>query len=221
MQIFVKSPTGRTICLRVNPSNTLHTVKSKILEKHHLVFDGVQLGDDNLTLADYNIQHMSTLDLEEKMQIHVIETLVGRTITLEVDSLNTIGYVKAKIEGDEGFPMGQQCLIFANKQLENNRTLADHNISSESTLLLVLQQLPRGSMQIFAKRLDGKIYTLEVDRSDSIQNIKVQIYEKDGNQPSKQRLIYAGKQLEDGRTLADYDVQNGATFHLVFCLCGC
>ncbi|CAD6257352.1 unnamed protein product [Miscanthus lutarioriparius] len=96
MEIFMKSPTGRTICLRVNPTDTLSTVKAKIQEQQRLVYNGVQL-DDNLTLADYNIQHMSTLDLQEKMQIYIKETLVGTTITLEVDSLDTIGNVKAKI----------------------------------------------------------------------------------------------------------------------------
>ena len=69
MYIFVKNSTGRTIRLRVQPTDTLSTVKAKIQEQYHLVFDGVQL-EDNLTLADYNIQHRSTLDLEEKMQIY-------------------------------------------------------------------------------------------------------------------------------------------------------
>jgi ubiquitin C len=85
-------------------------------------------------LADYDIQHQATLDLEEKMQIYVMETLAGRTITLEVASLDTIEKVKDKIEYTEGFPKGQQCLIFANKQLDDESTLADHNVCKESTL---------------------------------------------------------------------------------------
>ena len=95
MKIFVRSPIGRTMCLRVQPSDALHSVKAKILEEQCLVFDGKQL-DDNLTLADYDIHHQSTLDLQEKMQIYVMETLAGRVITLEVDSLDTIAYCQLK-----------------------------------------------------------------------------------------------------------------------------
>ena len=94
MQISVKSPSGRTICLRVQPLDTLQTVKAKIQERQYLVYDGVQL-EDNLTLADYGIQHRSILDLKEKMQIYVVETLAGTTITLEVDSSETIDNIKA------------------------------------------------------------------------------------------------------------------------------
>ncbi|CAN6213913.1 unnamed protein product [Urochloa humidicola] len=76
MQIFVRSPSGRMISVRVYPDETVYDVKKKIMKKYNLVFDGVLL-EDNLTLADYNIQNQSTLDHQEKMQIHIKETLQG------------------------------------------------------------------------------------------------------------------------------------------------
>jgi ubiquitin C len=82
MLIFVRSPTGRIVSLRVQPSDTISAIKAKMLEQHHLVLDGVQL-DDNRTLTDYDIQHQSTLDLQENMQIYVMDTLAGTNTTGE------------------------------------------------------------------------------------------------------------------------------------------
>jgi ubiquitin len=95
---------------------------------------------------------------------------------------------------------------------------ASGSASSCSALSSALNM--RGGMQLFVKTLTGKTVSIEVEEGESIEDVKAKIAEKEGIPPEQQRLIFGGQQLQDAKTLDDYNVGDDATLHLVLRLRG-
>ena len=221
-QIFVKTPTEKTITVETDPSDTIKSVKFKIQDKekippyHQLLrFAGKKLEND-FTLSDYNIQKESTLFLyvqlfqgpcDDTVQIFV-QTPPGKTITLNVESNHSIKALKSLIEDKEGIPPDQQCLVFADIELEDSYNLNDYDIPKESTLHLILK------MEVWLKMSTGKLVTLELKSSDKVRDVKDKIHVKEGILSDRQRLIFDGKQLEDGRCVGECNFQKSSVLYL-------
>lgn len=147
------------------------------------------------------------------MQIFV-QTPSRRTLPLEVSTADSVDNPKIKIQDREGIPSNDQSLIFAGKQLEDGKApLADYKIQKECMIQVGLRLKGGGrKMLINLKKVTGNS-SLEVEPSDSIDYIKQLIRENEGIPIRNQRLIFMGTELEKGRALFDYNIQNESTIY--------
>lgn len=228
--VIVKTLMGIAMEFKIGQGESVWTLKYMIflkegilLNQQRLIFAGRQL-EDRATLSDYRIQHKATIHLilrldpalaSERIEIY-IKTLTGLTITLSTNQNNTISSLKDQMQEKEGIPPHQQRLIFAGKELENDRTLAYYGIQNQSILHITLWvESARETIEISIKTLTGKSIKLMVSPIETMKSIYEKIQDKEGIPPDQQLLVFAGKQLQDEHTVKESNIQNGATLYLM------
>ncbi|KAG0531050.1 hypothetical protein BDA96_05G240700 [Sorghum bicolor] len=185
MQIFVKMPNGKIITVEVEPSDTVGDVEAKIEDQQRIIFDGSRL-DKKCKPGFYK---------RGSMPIDVKTLPISKAIRYKVQFTDKVGDLKAKIQD-------QQRLLFKGQQLVDGQTLADYNVRRQSTL-----RLDCPVMQIFVKTCTGQTITLEVEPSNTIDDVKEKIR-------GHQSLTFDGNKLDDAKTLAECNVRTGSNLHL-------
>ena len=221
MQIQVNLPSEKMITLDVVLEDTIENVKKKIVEEKGIPVECQCLlyADNELkdyqTLKDYNIQGGSALFLTPKLLDGMpvfVKMLTGDTITLNVKPETSIKSMKVEIQRRRGVPPDKQLLHFGVHELKEDRMLWEYNIQKESTLYL---RVDDQCVLIHVLMPTGKMTNLDVLPNDDVQKIKLEIHRRDGIPPDLQYLLFDGKQLKDGQTLNDFNIQEGSMLHLV------
>ncbi|XP_068670980.1 polyubiquitin-B-like [Montipora foliosa] len=222
--VFVKTLTGSTISRCVRTSDSVESLKRKIMvevgpvQDLRLVYSGRQL-EDGCTLTDCRITHECTVHLVSRLRgggegMEIFAKLLnGKLLRLGVAPDDLIENVKGKIQDEVGISSDEQELFCDGRKLKNGRTLRHYNIQSDFTLTVVSESV----MEIYVKfPSTGETITLAIKSSDDIRDLKKKIQAQQGIVAKKQILMFNSEELKNSRSVADYNIQNGSFLSLVF-----
>ncbi|CAB4292382.1 unnamed protein product [Prunus armeniaca] len=212
----------RTVALTVKSSETIKDLKALLCEKygfaenHQELFLGGDMLMDYQSLVDCGVQRDSTvhLVLQNTVGIKLFVKLPSIQGTIEIEAHDTIRNIKAMIQAKEMIPSDQFTLVYGGEFLEEDSTLASLGIKSESTLQMIYA--PKDTLSISVRAPSRETVKLKVRAFFTVNDVKNIVGNNIGVSVSYQSLIYAGKQLEDLKTLAFYDIRDEYIFVKVF-----
>ncbi|KAJ5077459.1 polyubiquitin 14 [Anaeramoeba ignava] len=225
MQIFVKTLTGKTITIEINPTDTIEYLKERIYDKEviaicdqRLIFAGKHLENEK-TLKEYNIKRESTIHIVLRLappnSSTYIKTSYGQSISVynscpHCNSGGTINNLKAKIEKQYSIPFENQKLFYNGNLLENNKKYSDYGMSCAAEVYLDYD-LKDFSFPIFIKSSNNKFFRVLLSSFENPQNIQFDQLKQKIESITKipqheQKLFFKEVELKDDKTFSDYGI---------------
>lgn len=211
----------KTIEIEAKIQDTIENIKSKvhgkegILSDQYSLFHAGMLLENFRTLGSLGIRGESTLHLvfnpRDVLSVSV-KVPNGKIVKMDVKLLYTVGDVKAIVGSMASFLVGDQCLVYKGRQLEDSKTLACYELEEDSML-----EMGPYKIQIFVKIWSGKTVTVHVQQKETIKDVKEKVFRKLCWPPNEfLNLMFDNKRLEDGRDLASYGIERKSILHMVF-----
>ncbi|XP_030646892.1 polyubiquitin-like isoform X1 [Chanos chanos] len=233
MELVIKLMTGESKPLSVLPNTSVGQLKS-LIQQHVIneppsrqklsIKNGqtIILDNDCKSVSEYGLTSGSVvilLILSNPAPVQVfLKNLTGKQQTYDISPGETVSQFKQKVYNKERVPVDQQRLVYGGKQLEDGGKLEDYNIGAGCTIHMTLRL--RGGCCVFLRNEKGQTKTYEIVAGETVNEFKAKVAKREGVSVDQQRLIYEGKQLEDGRKLEDYNIQAGSTIYLTLRLRG-